>query len=413
MAKQKTEGKQIIIQQIDIRQISRNSVDIDKWRSAITSAENPAFPRRKALYDLYADILLDSHLRSVIDKRVRAVSNTPIIFVNADGTENEEMTRLIRAPWFLSLIKDVMWAQFWGHGLYEFTNLTPELVTYNMIPYKHVVPEFGFVLLAESDTKGIEYRLPPYDRTCVEVVASDSNGLLINACPWVIYKRNGFADFAQFLELFGMPLREGEYDGQDENARVKLLDTLTNMGSGGVFVRPAGTSIKFHEAQGKGDTGNLHKTFVDICNAEISKLILGNTLTTEQGESGARSLGTVHMEVEESVNADDRLYVENFLNYTFLHFLQLNGIVKDGSFLFSLAERISKTEKIKIDSQIKQLGVPIDDQYFYDTYGIPRPDNYDELKAEMQQQNAQQQIPDNTISAALESEKRRKGFRFF
>ena len=32
----------------------------------------------------------------------------------------------------------------------------------------------------------------------------------------------------------------------------------------------------------------------EVCNEELSKIFLGNTLTTSQGENGARSLGDVH-----------------------------------------------------------------------------------------------------------------------
>ena len=40
--------------------------------------------------------------------------------------------------------------------------------------------------------------------------------------------------------------------------------------------------------------------------------------------------------------------------------------------------------KIEIDT-IVSTKVPVGDDYWYTTYGIPKPDNYDELKAEMQE----------------------------
>lgn len=43
--------------------------------------------------------------------------------------------------------------------------------------------------------------------------------------------------------------------------------------------------------------------------------------------------------------------------------------------------------------KLSNLGVPLDDDYFYTTYGRPKPANYDALKSEMKAKQVQQQQP--------------------
>ncbi len=42
-------------------------------------------------------------------------------------------------------------------------------------------------------------------------------------------------------------------------------------------------------------------------------------------------------------------------------------------------------ERLKIDIALLKAGLPIEDDYLYETYGIPKPKNYKELKKKMEQ----------------------------
>ena len=76
-----------------------------------------------------------------------------------------------------------------------------------MIPRKHVVPQKGMIIKNQSDMTGFSYREFPYTNFLLEVGEGDSFGLLMKAAQYVIYKRGGFGDWAQYCELFGMPFR--------------------------------------------------------------------------------------------------------------------------------------------------------------------------------------------------------------
>ncbi len=372
----------IVINQLDIRQIQRTVQDIETWRNAIKSAENIQFPRKIKLFDLYSDILLDAHLSSVIDKRKIAVLKSPITFAK-DGNENEEIINLIKSPFFIQMIKDVLDCRFWGHTLIEF-ELGDTLIPH-LIPRKHVVPEKGLILINQNDQSGIEFRETPYSNFMIEAGEINDLGLLCKAAQYVIYKRNCLGDYSQFSEIFGQPLRKGSYNPYDENSRTQLKTSMEEMGSSAWAIFPEGTNIEFVESASKTGSADLYSGLIEICNKEISKLILGQTLTTDQGEKGTQALGTVHAAVEEEIEFADKLFIQGFLNNEFKNFLLKHGFPADGEFNFVEDEVMSLTTRKDIDIALNGI-IPISDDYFYEKYGIPKPDNYDELKKKMDEE---------------------------
>ena len=58
---------------IVLTQPKRFGLDISDYMAAVRAAENVDFSRRYKLYDLYEDILMDTHLSCVLEKRKNAV----------------------------------------------------------------------------------------------------------------------------------------------------------------------------------------------------------------------------------------------------------------------------------------------------------------------------------------------------
>ncbi len=378
---------EVILQMIDIRQIQRSNVDIDKWRNSIRSAESVTNPNRTQLYDLYFDIMLDGHLSSVIDKRKTAVIKTPVVFT-VDGKEDEEINLLVQAPWFNDMLTDLLDARFWGHTLLEFQFLPDGAITYNLIPRKHVMPQKGIVIKSQSDSTGIFYRELPYLNFCIEAGENDDLGLLMKAAQYVIYKRNCFGDYAQHAEMFGQPLRKGKYNPYDENSRNLLRQSLEETGSSSYVIFPEGCDVEFVEAKSPAGSGELYSGLIEMGNNEISKLFLGQTLTTESGSKGARSLGDVHMQVQQEIHYADRLFLKNILNNQFRQLLLTHGYKVDkGTFDFVEAESLIISDRIDVDDKLRNI-IPISDDYFYETYGIPKPENYEELKKKLDEKNS-------------------------
>lgn len=110
-------------------------------------------------------------------------------------------------------------------------------------------------------------------------------------------KQHAMKHMALFLEKQGTPPLLGWYrQGAPKSEQEELLAKLVKLQSQTVAVMPVGTEIKFIEA-----AFNPEARFVDAIrhyNAEISIALLGQTLTSAEGErSGSLALGQVHFQV--------------------------------------------------------------------------------------------------------------------
>ena len=284
---------------IILTQPKRFGIDIADYMLAIRAFENVDYSRRFRLYDLYEDILMDTHLTSVIEKRKNAVLSSVIEF-RRNGKPDKAVNEQIRSPWFRRLIGDILDAKFWGFTLVQFYR-KGEWVNYDRIPRKHVDPVRRLILRHQTDTTGTSWDEYP---DLLFIGEPEELGMLAKAAVWVIYKRNDVADWAQFAEVFGAPIREYTYPTDDDEARQRALADAESTGSMSVFVHAQETMMELREAANKTGSSDLYDKLCERCNSEISKLFLGNTLTTEASDKGTQALGTVHKDVEEKVTLD-------------------------------------------------------------------------------------------------------------
>jgi len=179
-----------------------------------------------------------------------------------------------------------------------------------------------------------------------------------------------------------MPIRDYAYDASDETARLRALADATSQGSASVFIHQDTTKLNFVESGNKTGSADCYDRLIEACNAEMSKAVLGNTLTTEASDTGTQALGTVHKKEEEGLTQADRTFVLNVLNFRMTDIFRSLGIDTDGGeFIFADTSNTSPKEKAELLSIARnQLGLPIDDDYIYQELGIEKPQNYDRLK---------------------------------
>lgn len=364
------ENKNIVINKIDIRPVARRTTDIKTWRDALTAADKG---KRNALYDLYEDLLLDNILDDAIDKRITAITNAEITFTRADGAPEPIMDTLMDTPEFEMIITEIMQAKFWGITLLEFEFFSDKTFKAYSIPRKHIRPKTGEIALGEKDETGIPYR----DNDMFLEVDNGNLGKILKAAPYVIYKRNNFGDWSQYVEIFGMPIRTAYYEAYDEGMRIELLRSMEDAGGALNQALPKGSDFKTEAGATSGD-GSIYDRLKSACNEEILIGILGQTMTTLDGSS--RSQGEVHMQVQEDKHKADRRYVQRILNKKLLPLLEKRGYpVKDGYFYFTeQGESLSLEKRIMIDMQLASV-IPMTAKHFYDTYGIAMPEEGEEL----------------------------------
>jgi len=371
----------ILINQVNVRPVNRESLDIQKWRSAHKTAEGTS-KNRKQLYEIYDDVLIDDHLTSVIEKRINSITNLEIKFFDKNSKEVDEINKIINTTYFEDLLKEIINAKFWGFSLLEL-DWSPvegyQNKTYS-IDRRHVKPEMGQVMANPSDSTGIDYMEHPF----ALFAGGNTLGVLLKACPLVIYKRNNVVDWSDFNELYGKPYPQGKYTNED--TRELLTEAFIKAGFQSFIVAPADADIIMQ--QGNTGTSNENfKSFREAMNEALSILILGQNLTTNVAANGSYAAAKEHSQVEDSIHTADREFVIKILNEKLVPVLQRLGYKADGSFNFIYMDEMTLTDRIAIDAQVANL-VPVGDDYFYETYNIPKPTGAT-LKQKAKQEPAQ------------------------
>lgn len=368
---------------IILRQTRRGGLDVGTYMSAIRSAEVIDYPRRSKLVDLYDDVILDSHLFSVLRRQKASVLSTPIQFMR-DGKVDEKIQEHIKSPWFLQFLGDLYDHEWVGVGgsLFQFYRDDRGWINYTLVPRKNVDAINRTILYQQDNTVGVSW--DEFD-DLLYIGKPRMIGNLAVPAFWVILKRNNVGDWADFAEIFGRPIREGTYNAWDEEARQKLLKDISEMGGAGVIVHPDSTQLNLIQAQNVSGGGDLYEKLGRFCNNEISKAVAGNTLTTEAGDTGTQALGTVQKEGEDNINFFIKQSILNILNYEMTETFARLGVNTDGGeFFFVPPKSKNSQEKVNVLRTLKNdLLLPIEDDYLYEEFGIPKPNDYETLKEEL------------------------------
>lgn len=129
---------------------------------------------------------------------------------------------------------------------------------------------------------------------------------LIRVLAWpFLFKNYGVRDLAEFLEIYGLPLRLGKYpSGASKTEKNTLLQAVMSIGHNAGGIIPKGMEIDFQEAAKGGEGPYL--SMANLMERTASKVILGGTLTSQaDGKSSTNALGNVHDEVRQELLASD------------------------------------------------------------------------------------------------------------
>lgn len=87
------------------------------------------------------------------------------------------------------------------------------------------------------------------------------------------------------------------------------------------------------------------------------------------------------------MNADDRDFILNILNYDMRPiFASLGFDTAGGEFIYARKDRLDPATNLQIVQGLHSIGLPMDDDWLYETFSIQKPDNYDQLVADREAQ---------------------------
>lgn len=152
------------------------------------------------------------------------------------------------------------------------------------------------------------------------------NGLArVLAWPF-LFKNYSVRDLAEFLEIYGLPIRLGKYPtGASEREKLTLLRAVMSIGHNAGGIIPKGMDVEFENAADGGSDPFM--AMIGWCERSESKAILGGTLTSQaDGKSSTNALGNVHNEVRKEIRDADLKSLANTLTRDVVYPLYvLNG----------------------------------------------------------------------------------------
>lgn len=363
---------------------SQRAVSLDEWAQAINLAKHPHTLSRWQLNRIYENVMLDLHVDSCVDTRILQIQGSPFNLLDSNGNIDPEATRLFKTQWFLDFLQYTVESIFYGYSLIEFYHQGPlqrvnlSHGTFQLNPFTeitlidraHVRPELGkwYVNHFDHISLGYDYTMPPANNFYIGIGNPKNYGKLMKIAPIAIAKRYAIGAWSEFDEKLGIPFRMVTMQGQNTQREKLLASIMERMGSAGWGIFHEGEKIELLQTQG----ADPHKCFLELIkllDAQISKSLLGQTMTIDDGSS--RSQAQIHQETADIRLWADLEMAQHVVNTRLLPLLINRGYPLNGyTFQFDQTKHLPAQQQINIDQVLLQY-YDLDPEYLSNKYNIP------------------------------------------
>jgi phage gp29-like protein len=337
----------------------------------------------------------DLHYHAVISSRKMAVSGLPINVESAsDNPEDKKAAELVED----FLTRDELKSELF-HILdaiakgYSVTEIIWETSENQWMPLRL---EFRDPTFFEFDRLGQKLLLrtndgpkplDPYKFIVHQTIAKSGlaiRGGLARAAAWAyMFKNFTIKSWAMFLEVFGMPLRVGKY-GAAASAEEKatLLRAVRDMASDAGCIIPDNMAIEFVTGTASGQGPNSYFTNADYWDKQISKLVLGQTGTTDTGQYVGTS--EAHQATQNDIEVSDAVQLAATLNRDLIRpMIDLNMGPRKGRLYPRLRIAREQREDLaalgNLINQFVPLGLEVQESVIRDKLGLPEPEQGSKL----------------------------------
>jgi len=351
----------------------------------------------KAQCELYEDMEeKDAHIFAELSKRKRALLGLDWSITaprNASAAEEKSAEYLTEMVNDIDNFEDVLFDMADGIGKgFSHLEYEWELMGKEWLPKEiNHRPPAWFMLHPENqnelrlrDLSGFGAELQPFG--WIQHIHKAKSGYIARAglfriLAWpFLFKNFSVRDLAEFLEIYGLPMRLGKYaTGATKKDKATLLRAVTQIGHAAAGIIPESMAIEFEEAAKGG--ADPYQAMMEWCESSQSKAILGGTLTTTAGATGLGSgLADVHNEVRHDLLVSDARQIAGTLTRDLVYPLcALNGIRIENRrrmfrFGFDTKEEEDMATFAKALPDLVQAGVQVPVNYPNEKLGIPIPD---------------------------------------
>ena len=344
----------------------------------------------------------DTHLFSVFQTRKLAVSGCDFkVFPYSDSPEDKKISEFVTEA--------ISWIENWDEALLDMLDaiskgfsvseiiweISDGKVWVRELKWRHQkrftfydperVMEFPRLLTQESLVLGED--LIPNKFIVHKYRArsgTTSRSGVLRTCAWMyLFKNCSIKDWVIFAEVYGMPLRLGKYDpAASKEDREVLIQAVQSLGTDAAGVISSNTAIEFVESV-KNAQGSVYDLLVNLCNGEMSKAVVGQTLTTEVGTTGSLAAGQVHNEVRKDILEADGKTLAKTLRMQLIRPLVGFNFGWDKNLPLVKAQFAQKEDLVNAATVYKTLvdaGFDgIAKKHMHEKFNIPQPNKDDEI----------------------------------
>jgi len=260
-----------------------NKKEISDWTRAVMAATDPLNPRRGELMRFYDSMMLDLHLGSCVDNRILPIQCAPFKLIDTNGNADTEAHKLLEKPWYIDIVKLICLHTFEGTKLIELFDLNEkgELKEVTEIKQSNFIPQTGIIIKEEWDNQGVSYKEGVYKDYYIQVGSDWNLGLFNQLAMIVLAKKLGLGSWMSYIEKFGIPAVFAITERMDLTRRDELIEMLANFKSNHFGVLQGTEKIEMPK-NSTTDGYQSFKALHEVCDAALSKRLLGATGTTDE-----------------------------------------------------------------------------------------------------------------------------------
>ncbi|MFP3866885.1 MAG: DUF935 domain-containing protein [Desulfobacteraceae bacterium] len=209
----------------------------------------------------------------------------------------------------------------------------------------------------------------------------DTRAGMLRVVAWMyLFKNYALKDWATFNEVFGMPLRLGKYEPSASQVdRDALVAAIRALGTDAAGVISKNTEIEFVEITARQSGNNIpYLVMAEFCNREMSKAILGQTLTTDTaGSTGTYSAAKTHNLVRQDLLRADAEALSRTLRAQLIRPLVGFNFGWDKPlpwFRFKYDEQEDLKTLSEVFVNLDKIGYPLTQEHVSERFGIPLPE---------------------------------------
>ena len=212
-----------------------------------------------------------------------------------------------------------------------------------------------------------------------------ARGGVLRVCAWMyLFKNYTLKDWVAFCEVYGMPLRLGKYpQGASEAEKTALMQALVRLGSDAAGIIPEGAGIDFVTTEKSGSI-DLYEQLARFCDEQVSKAILGQTLTSDSG-GGSYAQSKTHNDVRHDLTVADCKALAATLRRDLIRPLVLFNFGEDTRIPYLRFDAEQSEDLLQLanilDILVSKVGLKVPTSYIYKKYSIPKPEGDEEIAA--------------------------------